>query len=101
MRSCSSTSSRTRTAGWRAGAATKPHNPGLDYDLILKWNQPRLDANEAALAQVGLAIQRPMNDWCPSGGLPGSSGLCAGGVPPGPGVALGWDDWGPFYTVTY
>ena len=31
---------------------TKPHNPGLEYDLFLKWNHLRLDANEAALAAV-------------------------------------------------
>ena len=31
---------------------TKPHNPGLEYDLFLNWNPPRLDANEAALAAV-------------------------------------------------
>ena len=43
---------------------TKPHNPGLEYDLFVKWNQPRLDANEAALNAVGLQMQRPVNDWC-------------------------------------
>ena len=30
-------------------ATTKPHNPSIEYDLWLKWNQARLDANEAAL----------------------------------------------------
>jgi hypothetical protein len=25
-------------------ATTKPHNPSIDYDLWLKWNQPRIDA---------------------------------------------------------
>ena len=29
-------------------ATTKPHNPSIEYDLWLKWNQPRIDANEAA-----------------------------------------------------
>ena len=35
-------------------ATTKPHNPGIDYDLWLKWNQPRIDVNEAALNAVNL-----------------------------------------------
>ena len=35
-------------------ATTKPHNPGIDYDLWLKWNQSRIDANEAAMAAVNL-----------------------------------------------
>jgi len=26
-------------------ATTKPHNPSIEYDLWLKWNQPRIDAN--------------------------------------------------------
>lgn len=76
---------------------TKPHNPGLEYDLFVKWNQPRLDANEAALNAVGLQVQRPINDWCSDAGLP----PCPGGETPGPDVAEGWDDWGPFYTATY
>src|ERR687892_250722 len=69
---------------------TKPHNPGLEYDLFLYWNQRRLDANEAAVAAVGMDITRPVNDWNQAG------------VPPGnPAIAEGWDDWGPFYTQTY
>jgi hypothetical protein len=82
-------------------ATTKPHNPSIEYDLWLKWNQARIDANEAALAAVGLAVQRPINEWCPDAGLPDASGLCDGGVEPGPEVAEGWDDWGPFYTPMY
>jgi hypothetical protein len=83
-------------------ATTKPHNPGIDYDLWLKWNQSRIDANEAALHAVGLDITRPINDWCPNGSPPTPPAtLCAGGVPPGPAVAEGWDDWGPFYTPMY
>ena len=27
--------------------------------------------------------------------------MCADGNPPGPAVAEGWDDWGPFYTPMY
>ena len=34
-------------------ATTKPHNPSIEYDLWLKWNQPRIDANEAALNAIG------------------------------------------------
>ena len=70
---------------------TKPHNPGLEYDIFLKWNQRRLDANQAALAAVGMGITRPVNQWTAAGG--GSTG--------NPAVAEGWDDWGPFYTQTY
>jgi Zinc carboxypeptidase len=73
---------------------TKPHNPGLDYDLFVGWNQRRLDANEAALNDAGFQLQRPVNDWDASGN--GTS------IPPaGPAYAEGWDDWGPFYTQTY
>jgi hypothetical protein len=83
-------------------ATTKPHNPGIDYDLFLKWNQARTAANGAALATEGLGVQRPVNDWCANADLPpiGSS-VCANGSPPGPAVAEGWDDWGPFYTPMY
>ncbi len=72
---------------------TKPHNPGVEYDLFLKWNQPRLDANEAALADVGMQITRPVNEW--------GSEAWKGPKPVGPPYAEGWDDWGPFYTQTY
>jgi Zinc carboxypeptidase len=82
-------------------ATTKPHNPSIEYDLWLKWNQARLDANEAALAAAGHALQRPINDWCENASLPPPSGICPGGTPPGPAVAEGWDDWGPFYTPMY
>ncbi len=81
-------------------ATTKPHNPGIDYDLWLKWNQPRTLANKVALAGLGLGMQRPVNDWCSNGDLPGPTG-CPDGRPPGPAVAEGWDDWGPFYTPMY
>ncbi len=83
-------------------ATTKPHNPGIDYDLWLKWNQARIDANEAAMNAIGMAVTRPVNDWCPNGSPPpAATGLCAGGIQPGPAVAEGWDDWGPFYTPMY
>jgi len=84
-------------------ATTKPHNPGIEYDFWLKWNQARIDANEAAMNAIGLGVTRPINDWCPEGDFshrPDS--LCADGVTvPGPAVAEGWDDWGPFYTPMY
>jgi hypothetical protein len=72
---------------------TKPHNPGLEYDTFVYWNQRRLDANEAAMEAIGQDIQRPVNEWDSTG----TSGVTTGG----PAVAEGWDDWGPFYTQTY
>jgi hypothetical protein len=72
---------------------TKPHNPGIDYDLFVKWNQPRLDTNEAALAVVGMGITRPVNQW--------NADAEDSPPPVGPPYAEGWDDWGPFYTQTY
>jgi hypothetical protein len=92
-------------------ATTKPHNPGIEYDLWLKWNQSRIDANEAALAVRGFGVQRPINDWCADAGdaYPYPGGLCPtndattsdDGLAPGPAAAEGWDDWGPFYTPMY
>lgn len=82
-------------------ATTKPHNPGIDYDLWLKWNQSRIDANEAAMNAVNLAVTRPVNDWCADGSIPAPAALCPDGRPPGPAVAESWDDWGPFYTPMY
>jgi hypothetical protein len=84
-------------------ATTKPHNPGIDYDMWLKWNQSRIDANEAALNAAGYRVQRPINDWCADAGsdYPYEGGVCPDGTTPGPAVAEGWDDWGPFYTPMY
>jgi hypothetical protein len=72
---------------------TKPHNPGLEYDKFLFWNQRRLDANQAAIEAIGRTIQRPVNQW----DARGRSGTTTGN----PAVAEGWDDWGPFYSQTY
>ena len=82
-------------------ATTKPHAPQIEYDLYLEWNQRRSDANEAGLAAVGLGTTRPINDWCPEADFPQPNGLCLDGSVPGPAVAEGWDDWGPFYTGQY
>jgi Zinc carboxypeptidase len=82
-------------------ATTKPHNPSIEYDLWLKWNQSRIDANEAAVNAIGRDIQRPINDWCADTSMPAPGELCPDGRPPGPAVAEGWDDWGPFYTAMY
>ncbi len=82
-------------------ATTKPHNPSIEYDLWLKWNQPRIDANEAAVNAIGRSVTRPINDWCEDGSIPAPGELCPGGTPPGPAVAESWDDWGPFYTAMY
>ena len=81
-------------------ATTKPHNPSIEYDLWLKWNQPRIDYNEAAMDAIGHDITRPINDWCPEAD-PNPDGTCDNGVTPGPDVAEGWDDWGPFYGPMY
>jgi Zinc carboxypeptidase len=81
-------------------ATTKPHNPSIEYDMWLKWNQPRIDANEAALDAIGQDVQRPINDWCPEAD-PNLDRSCDNGVTPGPHVAEGWDDWGPFYAPMY
>jgi Zinc carboxypeptidase len=72
---------------------TKPHNPGLEYDKFLYWNQRRLDENQADFEAIGRTIQRPVNQWDERG----ISGTKNGN----PAVAEGWDDWGPFYTPTY
>jgi hypothetical protein len=72
---------------------TKPHNPGMEYDKFLYWNQRRLDKNEAAFTAAGMVIQRPVNDW--------NASARQGPPPVGPPYAEGWDDWGPFYTQTY
>ena len=83
-------------------ATTKPHNPSIEYDNWLKWNQPRIDYNEAALNAIGQQVTRPINDWCPEGDAPArADGLCDAGETPGPDVAEGWDDWGPFYAPMY
>jgi hypothetical protein len=68
---------------------TVPHNPGLEYDLWLKWSQPRLDANQAELAREGYGITRPVNNIPPEW------------IPAGETLPQGWDDWGPFYTGQY
>jgi hypothetical protein len=83
-------------------ATTKPHNPSIEYDNWLKWNQARIDYNEAAMDAAGQDVTRPINDWCPEGDAPSRpDGLCDAGETPGPDVAEGWDDWGPFYGPMY
>ena len=65
-------------------ATTKPHNPSIEYDLWLKWNQPRIDANEAAMnASRASNVTRPINDWCADGEHPRPArrgGVCADGT---------------------
>jgi Zinc carboxypeptidase len=68
---------------------TVPHNPGIEYDIWLKWSQPRLDANQVALAGEGYGITRPVNNIPPVW------------IPEGETLPQGWDDWGPFYTGQY
>ncbi len=82
-------------------ATTKPHNPSIEYDLWLKWNQDRIDANEAAMNAQGFDVTRPINDWCADGSIP-VAGVCDDGTNRfGPQWAESWDDWGPFYTPMY
>ncbi len=82
-------------------ATTKPHNPGIEYDMWLKWNQSRIDANEAALNALDFQVTRPINDWCADGSIP-KGGVCDDGTTRfGPRWAESWDDWGPFYTPMY
>ena len=84
-------------------ATTKPHNPSIEYDLWLKWNQAadrrqrgRDERDRAGRHAAGQRLVRRRRRCRPPG--PGS---VAGGGPPGPAVAEGWDDWGPFYTPMY
>ena len=65
---------------------TKPHNPGLEYDIFVYWNQRRLDANQTALARIGMGITRPVNGPLPDGfnGATVSRGSCSNGNAPGP-----------------
>ena len=72
-------------------ATTVPHNPGIEYDIWTKWNQPRLDANQAGLASEGFGISRPINN------IPATTRW----IPEGETLPQGWDDWGPFYTGQY
>ncbi len=82
-------------------ATTKPHNPSIEYDLWLKWNQDRIDFNEAAMNAAGFDVTRPINDWCADGSIP-VAGICDDGTDRfGPQWAESWDDWGPFYTPMY
>ena len=51
---------------------------------------------------IGMAVTRPINDWCPNGDAPPASTASArAGSSLVPAVAEGWDDWGPFYTPMY
>src|SRR5215210_3423152 len=62
-----------------------------------------MDANESALNAIGLAVTRPINDWCSDGEFyDPATGLCPDGTDHwGPRWAESWDDWGPFYTPMY
>ena len=73
---------------------TVPHNPGIEYDIWTKWNQPRMDANQAGLATEGFGISRPINN------IPGDDPE-NDWIPDGETLPQGWDDWGPFYTGQY
>ncbi|MBC6467309.1 M14 family zinc carboxypeptidase [Actinomadura alba] len=70
---------------------TMPHNPGYEYDLLVGWNQRRVDANETDLGAIGMDFIRQVNDW--------NANAQPNPPPTGPAYAEGWDDWGPFYTA--
>jgi hypothetical protein len=70
-------------------STTVPHNPGIEYDIWLKWSQLRSDANQAALLTRKFGITRPINNIPPTW------------IPAGETLPQGWDDWGPFYTGQY
>ena len=70
---------------------TKPHNPGYEYDVLVNWNQRRVDATEEALTDIGMDPIRQVNDW--------NANAEPSPPPVGPEYAQGWDDWGPFYTA--
>jgi hypothetical protein len=70
-------------------STTVPHNPSIEYDIWLKWSQPRSDANQAGLASEGFGITRPVNNIPPRF------------IPEGETLPQGWDDWPPFYTGQY
>ncbi len=88
---------------------TKPHNPGLDYDLLFKWERQRTLANKAALATRGYGVTIPMFDYNSSGGCrlgPAGTTTCNETTnKPNQGMnpdnSEGWDSWGPFYEGQY
>lgn len=64
---------------------TIPHNPSLEYDLIIKWALPLARAMKSSLEQnTGLTAQIPY--------LYGTAEDKLGEV------NEGWDDYGPYYT---
>lgn len=81
---------------------TFPHSPGMEYDLIMPFNQGRVLEQKAALEELGYPVQVPRLDWCSHGDLPDAeTGLCPDGSTPDESTAQGWDDFGPFYGATY
>ena len=82
-------------------ATTKPHNPGIDYDLWLKL-EPAAHRRERGGAERGQPRRHAPDQRLVRGREPApAGGICPGGGPPEPAVAEGWDDWGPFYTPMY
>ena len=80
---------------------TLPHNPGLEYDLIMPFNEGRVQRQKAALNAAGYPVQIPRSDWCPDGEFPDENDLCSDGSTQSPKTAQGFDDYGPFYTAVY
>jgi Zinc carboxypeptidase len=80
---------------------TLPHNPGLEYDLIMPFNEGRVQRQKTALNAAGYPVQIPRSDWCPDGDFPDENDLCSDGSTQSPKTAQGFDDYGPFYTAVY
>jgi hypothetical protein len=47
---------------------TKPHNPGLEYDIFAGWNQRRIFENEADFRVIGQNLSLPVNMYNADGG---------------------------------
>ena len=59
---------------------TKPHNPGLEYDIFGTWNQRRLDANVEDYAAARRSLTIPVRDYGANGGQQASVSATAGSV---------------------
>ena len=67
---------------------TKPHNPGLEYDIFANWNQRRLDENELDFALIEQSLTRPVNDYGPNGGQQASIAATNGATQSGTTVSI-------------
>ena len=61
---------------------TKPHNPGLEYDIFPLWNQRRLDANVEDYAAAGRSLTIPVRDYGANGGQQANVNANPGSIDP-------------------